>query len=214
MRVHLGCGSNILPGWLNVDVKPFDGVDQVLDVRQGLPFDDVHFLFAEHFLEHLSLDEGLALLADCRRVLRDDGVLRLSTPNLDWVWVTSYASRWSETGPTSATIDARAWRHDETAATDCLKLNRAFRAWGHRFLWNAGMLEQGLRRAGFAVVEWSEYGQSDHLELAGLERHERYDDSPGLRHVLIAEASGVSTAAWSDEVDRIANEYRRDAGLD
>ena len=29
-------------------------------------------------------------MRESRRVLRDDGVLRLSTPNLDWVWVTHY----------------------------------------------------------------------------------------------------------------------------
>ena len=59
-------------------------------MRQGLPFADVASIYAEHFLEHLALDDGLAFLAECRRVLRPDGILRLSTPNLDWVLLTHY----------------------------------------------------------------------------------------------------------------------------
>jgi hypothetical protein len=89
-RLHIGCGQQSLAGWINIDNQGLPGVDQVLDVRHGLPFSGIAAIYAEHFLEHLSLDEGLAFLAECRRVLRDDGVLRLSTPNLDWVMLTHY----------------------------------------------------------------------------------------------------------------------------
>src|SRR5688572_1785254 len=84
-KLHLGCGPLALPGWLNIDNEPYAGVDRVLDVTAGLPFEDVQFIFAEHFIEHLSFDASTALMRECRRVLREDGVLRLSTPNLDWV---------------------------------------------------------------------------------------------------------------------------------
>lgn len=214
MRVHVGCGPNILPGWTNVDVKPHPGVDKVLDVREGLPFSNVDFLFAEHFLEHLSFDEARAFLRDCRRALTGDGVLRLSTPNLDWVWVTSYPTRWTELSASSAVIDASEWTHDERSARDCLSLNRAFRAWGHRFLWNAGMLVAELRRAGFRDVSWCSYGSSSHDELMGLERHERYDDSAHLPHLLIAEASGRSTGQTSAELTELIENYRRDVGVE
>src|SRR5688500_68383 len=89
-KLHLGCGPVALPGWLNIDNLPYPGVDRVLDVTAGLPFEDVQFVFAEHFIEHLELDAAMALMRECRRVLRDDGVLRLSTPNLDWVWASHY----------------------------------------------------------------------------------------------------------------------------
>ncbi|HEY3051946.1 MAG TPA: hypothetical protein VGK04_01005, partial [Thermoanaerobaculia bacterium] len=63
----------MIPGWINVDVKPLPGVDQVLDVREGLPFHGVAYIFAEHFLEHFTF-EALHLLRECRRVLSTDGV--------------------------------------------------------------------------------------------------------------------------------------------
>src|SRR5215471_15091639 len=88
-RLHIGCGQQAIPGWINIDNQGLPGVDQVLDVRSGLPFAGVATIYAEHSLEH-----GLAFLVECRRVLLDEGVLRLSTPSLDWVLTTHY--RWSD----------------------------------------------------------------------------------------------------------------------
>lgn len=213
LRLHIGCGSNILPAWLNIDSKPAPGVDRVLDVRAGLPFDDVATIFAEHFIEHLTLDEATAFLRDCRRALREDGILRLTTPNLDWVWLTSYASRWRPVSATTATIDAHEWLDSEEAAADCLRINRAFRGWGHRFLWNRAMLEIALRAAGFGSVTWCAYGESDHAELRRLERHRVYADTAALPHLLVVEASGCSKRSAPDSLRQFLDEYQRDVGV-
>src|SRR6185295_12936038 len=86
IRLHVGCGPMTLNGWVNVDNQPYPGVDYVLDVTQGLPFSNAEFIFAEHFIEHLEFDAARTFLKNCRKILRDDGTLRVSTPNLDWVW--------------------------------------------------------------------------------------------------------------------------------
>jgi predicted SAM-dependent methyltransferase len=195
-RLHIGCGQQAIPGWINIDNQGLPGVDQVLDVRQGLPFANVAAIYAEHFLEHLSLDEGLAFLAECRRVLRPDGVLRLSTPNLDWVILTHYH------GPSLPA---------DQAMGDCISLNRAFRGWGHQFLYNRSMLEAAVRCAGFATPTFHAYGQSGRSGLEGLERHEKSLDTPELPHVLIVEASG--TADRQPLPAKLVEEYRRDVGL-
>ena len=119
-RLHIGCGTEAIAGWINVDNKPLPGVDRVLDVTAGLPFENVTAIYAEHFIEHLAFDQGLAFLAECRRALSADGVLRLSTPNLDWVYATHYR------------LDAAT--PPQQAFADCLVLNRAFHGWGHQFL--------------------------------------------------------------------------------
>jgi predicted SAM-dependent methyltransferase len=152
-------------------------------------------IYAEHFLEHLSLDDGLAFLAECRRVLAPDGVLRLSTPNLDWVMLTHYR------GPAASPDDAR---------EDCFRINRAFHGWGHQFLYNATTLESALAAAGFATVARREYGKSDRPELAGLERHETWEDTPDLPHVLIVEASGA--AAPRPFADQLIKDFREALG--
>jgi predicted SAM-dependent methyltransferase len=141
-----------------------------------LPFEDVSFVFAEHFIEHIPYDAVMNLLRECRRVLNDDGVLRLSTPNLDWVWVTHYNLSLSEP--------------DQVRA--CFAINRAFRGWGHQFLYNERTLRATLQEAGFANIVRCEYGESTHDELKGLERHEKSLDYGELSHILIVEASGRS----------------------
>jgi predicted SAM-dependent methyltransferase len=182
-RLHIGAGQESIPGWINIDNQPLPGVDQVLDVRQGLPFTEVASIYAEHFLEHLTLDEGLAFLAECRRVLAPEGVLRLSTPNLDWVMLTHYR------GPAT---------DDKDAQVDCFRLNRAFHAWGHRFLYNRATLSAAVRTAGFGSTVFRTYGESDRPEFSGLERHRTWEDTPELPHVLIVEASGRSRGEGLD----------------
>lgn len=176
IRLHVGCGQQALAGWINIDSQPLPGVDRVLDVRRGLPFSDVEAIYAEHFLEHLGLDDALAFLRECRRSLAAEGILRLSTPNLDWVYATHYR-------PLS-------WSSDHDSVLDCLQINRAFHGWGHHFLFNRPMLVSALKAGGFANVAFHSYGQSDVALLANLERHETWEDTPELPHVLIAQADG------------------------
>jgi predicted SAM-dependent methyltransferase len=174
VRLHIGCGQEPIPGWINIDNQALPGVDRVLDIRHGLPFREVAAIYAEHFLEHLGFDDGLGFLKECRRVLAPSGVLRLSTPNLDWVYATHY----------------RTSQVAEEALHDCFQLNRAFHGWGHQFLYNRATLESALKAAGFGTVRFHLYGQSDVPELSGIERHETWQDTPEMPHVLIAEASG------------------------
>ena len=61
VRLHIGSGTESLPGWINIDNKGLSGVDLVLDVRHGLPFRNVEAIYAEHFLEHLGARRGLRL---------------------------------------------------------------------------------------------------------------------------------------------------------
>ena len=195
-KLHLGCGPLALPGWVNIDNRRYPGVDKVLDLRKGLPFKDVSFVFAEHFIEHLAYDDALKLMREARRVLRDDGVLRLSTPNLDWVWVTHYR------------LDAP---EDQQVAA-CFYLNRAFHGWGHQFLYNERTLTATLRDAGFANVKRVAYGESEHPELRGLERHEKSTDYGELSHILIVEAWGRGGVA-PGYLQGPREDFRRDVNV-
>jgi hypothetical protein len=172
LRLHLGCGDKRIDGWVNIDGHPLPGVDMVADLRRGLDFANVETVFAEHFLEHLTITEALDLLVEIHRVLVPGGWLRLSTPSLDWAYVTCY----------------RLEAEPEVRREAALALNRAFYAWGHRFLWNEPLLREALAACGFVDVRACRYGESSRPELCGLERHEPYPDTAGLQHVLILEA--------------------------
>jgi predicted SAM-dependent methyltransferase len=184
-RLHIGSGPLVREGWTNVDLEEHPGVDVVLDVRGGLPFQDVSYIYAEHFLEHLTHDEGLRFLKECRAALKSDGVLRLSTPNLDWVWETQYRK--------------------PSSIEDCFAINKSFRAWGHQFLYNAQTLTAALHDAGFAEVRALRYGESDDAVLRDLERHQRSLDTEELPHVIIVEARGV--APPTNELESVSDDY-------
>lgn len=196
MKLHIGCGPLALPGWINIDNQPYPGVDRVLDVTAGLPFEDVQSIFAEHFIEHLPFDAATALMRECRRALRDDGVLRLSTPNLDWVWASHYKKVMTP----------------EEAVLACFAINRAFRGWGHHFLYNETTLRSLLLDAGFANVARRDYGQSEHADLRGIERHEWQPDFDGFSHILIVEASGRGGRA-PEYLEGPREMFVRDAGV-
>lgn len=50
-----------------------------------LEFEDntFDFIFSEHFLEHLFLDEAIELLKECYRILKPNGVVRIVVPDAD-----------------------------------------------------------------------------------------------------------------------------------
>jgi len=193
--LNLGSGDIQLPGWISLDAMPYPNVDRILDLTKGLPYTDVSFIYAEHFIEHLTPDESMALLRACRKSLSVDGVLRLSTPNLDWVMETHYLPE--------------KWQSASDAVKHCYGLNKAFHGWGHKFLFNRQTLEEFLTDAGFGKVEFFEYGESNTAALRSLERHERSVDTDTHQHVLITEASGQNRSKPASNPCLI--EYRRDA---
>lgn len=170
--LHVGSGNKRLEGWVNIDLQALPGVDVVADVTKGLDFENARAVFAEHFLEHLFITDALAFLLEAHRVLAPEGWLRLSTPNLDWVWETHY--RRQAAAPEKVTM--------------AIGANRAFHGWGHQFLWNPEILDEALGACGFAPVRACRYGASELAVFTGIERHETYPDTPELPHVLIREA--------------------------
>jgi len=82
--LNLGCGPNVAPGWLNMDVEAAPGAVRG-DVRAGLPLADasVDGIAAIHLIQDLAWPQIAPALAEMRRVLKPGGVLRLAVPDLD-----------------------------------------------------------------------------------------------------------------------------------
>jgi len=73
LKLHLGCGRTLLPGWENVDQVPAEGVT-VADLSkcrtEKLPYpdDSVEEILASHVIEHLT--DTLALMEELHRVAK------------------------------------------------------------------------------------------------------------------------------------------------
>ena len=170
-KLHLGSGSIHLEGWLNIDIDA-PQADLRLDLRRPLPCADntVQFVFSEHFIEHITRSEAVLLLRECWRVLVPGGILRLSTPSLQWI-IEKYLER-------NLTEWGDLWR----PATPCQLMNEGLRSWGHQFVYDADELRAVLAEAGFATVEWADWRRSRHPELNNLEQRPYHRE-------LIAEAT-------------------------
>lgn len=80
-RLNLGCGKDIRPGWVNLDIAPLEGVDVVHDLNElPLPFEEETFaeILCLDILEHV---EFAPLLKECLRILEPGGKLVLEVPH-------------------------------------------------------------------------------------------------------------------------------------
>lgn len=82
MKLHLGCGSRHIPGFVHVDAQAAPHVDIVCRVEH-LPFADASasLIYACHVLEHFGRHEYKAVLKEWMRVLEPSGILRLAVPD-------------------------------------------------------------------------------------------------------------------------------------
>ena len=185
-RLHLGCGTNILDGWANLDLNDGPGVIRC-DLTRRLPVasSSVDLIFSEHFVEHISHAQARVLIAECRRVLKPGGIIRISTPNLKAL-VREYSlgrvTEWTDVG----------W----SPSSPCTLLNEGLRLWGHQYVYDAGELTALLADAGFQNIAAVEWRLSEHPLLCGLEQRPYHDD------VLLEAVRPASEADGSSEQRR------------
>lgn len=83
-KLNVGCGRNVLPGWVNLDCASLPGVDVVADIEccatVPLPFadDSVDELLLQHVLEHVR--EPLPLMQELHRIARPGALAVIRTP--------------------------------------------------------------------------------------------------------------------------------------
>jgi predicted SAM-dependent methyltransferase len=85
IKLNVGSNAVMFEGWDNLDLYPGPpGVIQH-DARTRFPYEDnsIDFIFSEHFIEHLTAEEGLFYFQECYRMLKPGGVVRTSTFCID-----------------------------------------------------------------------------------------------------------------------------------
>lgn len=159
--LHVGCGNNYLSDFINIDL--YGDVDIIHDIREGLPFENqsADVIYSEHFIEHLTREEGIRFLRECRRVIKNDGTIRISTPDLkiaavDYLngdlsreWLEKYGYGWIE--------------------SPAEMLNISMREWGHLWVYDQQELCRSAQLVGLQVYKICEFQKSDTEVLQNID---------------------------------------------
>ncbi len=174
-KLNLGCGTNFLEGWLNTDLLPLSYSVIPLDATKKLPFQDesFDFIFSEHMIEHLTFTQAFDLLRECHRVLKPNGVLRIATPDLEFLVQLFNPVRSELQEKYLDYFINRYWEVSSLPRDPSLVINPYFYKWGHRFIFNQSTLEFILQKTGFRNTKWYSPGKSDRRDLTAIEGHHK-----------------------------------------
>jgi predicted SAM-dependent methyltransferase len=164
LKLHLGCGPNVKPGWVNVDFSP--KADLQLDLREPLPFagGSCSLIYSEHFFEHVDFPDAVyTLLAECLRVLGPEGIFSVGVPDTEWP-ILEYGRVKQENYFTTA---KKIW-HPPWCETEMDHINYHFRQRGqHLYAYDEKTLCHVLTKAGFAQARRRKFDPG--LDLANRE---------------------------------------------
>jgi hypothetical protein len=84
-RLHLGCGTKHLDGYINIDIRYLPGVDEINNVKflRNYENESINEIYACHVLEHFSRWDYNNVLRRWYELLIPNGILRLSVPNFE-----------------------------------------------------------------------------------------------------------------------------------
>lgn len=171
-KLQIGAGPSFTDGWLVTDIEPPRIKVGYLDATKHYPFPDASFdyIHTEHMIEHVPYKGAVAMLKECRRVLKPGGVIRVATPDVKVLLDLYYQRDRAEAARYIKWITDLCLP-DAPAYDPLFVINNAVRAWGHQFFYDAQLLTDTLIRAGFVDVRQYRPGVSDTAALRGIEQH-------------------------------------------
>ena len=182
IKVNIGCGDGwSREGWLGMDYRArrmvyekkegaHRGYDIDWNVLWGLPFgnETVEAIYMSHVLEHFTYNESCFITAECFRVLRRGGRMRVVVPDLD-LYVTKFVEG-NLPFFKNPRIAGGFWLGN---LTDAFLMNfysdPSYNNNCHKYAYNFENLSHRLRQQGFGMIErsaymtsrWSEFNHSD-----------------------------------------------------
>ena len=152
VRLHIGCGKRNIPGFINVDILEFPHVHHVTGANiLGFASDNsVDLIYACHVLEHFGRTEYEDVLREWYRVLKADGVLRLSVPDFR-ACANIYYEKGLEDGLSGLIGLISGGQRDEFDF--------------HKMIFDEPFLTVALQRVGFKSTRHWDWRDTDHVEF-------------------------------------------------
>ena len=178
-RLQIGCGSNFLEDWLNTDLNDSNKI-AFLDAGDVFPIesDSFDFIYSEHLFEHLKINQQINMLAESFRILKKGGIMRIATPNLDFLFkLYSESQSIDHIAYVEYAINSSPYLNSvKTSVVDKEEhynyvINNFFKAWGHQMIHNFSSIKKLARQCNFTSVRKCEVGESEVLFLRNIEKH-------------------------------------------
>jgi predicted SAM-dependent methyltransferase len=197
---HVGCGSILAKGFLNIDdvpldqkydfkenyfyeVKEFPGAFILkYDLSRGIPahHNSLDRIYHSHFLEHLTRDQGVKFLKDCFYSLADGGIMRFALPDFR-LWCTNYISG------NNSFFD---WYHKNYLPKDEFHFHTPAQIFtgmlynhGHQMAYDYESIALLLEKIGFRDIGLAVWGNSSYFE--GLDLLESQNSQRKLESLVI-----------------------------
>jgi predicted SAM-dependent methyltransferase len=198
--LQFGAGDAVRRRWLNTDINSVEDTDGKVsepgalvrlapdryylqhDALEPLPIEDAAFarVYAEHFIEHLTLDEAIIWLKEVRRLLLPGGFVRVVTPDLR-KYVEGYLDPEREffAEHRARLTNLPSFRTGEVPERRGFMINQIFFLWGHRWIYDLDELRFAAVSAGFdaAAVEERRFGEGRDPEVFAFDLAWRSDES-------------------------------------
>ena len=183
-KLHLGCGNSIVNGWLNTDIRITEDrlKNGVVFLDASLPFNipdnSFDYIFSEHMFEHLTYKGGKNMIKECYRILKPGGVIRISTPDLEFL-IDLYLHPEKEINKAYIEFDAKRTKQPEDPI---YAINHFHTDWGHKIVYDQKSLTNLLSQSGFKNIYRCEVGKSEYYYLNNLENHHKHFEELGCSY--------------------------------
>lgn len=173
-KLHIGCGKNLLIGWLNSDYFPKNNQVLHLNATSKFPFEDnvFDYIFSEHMIEHISYSNASFMLHECYRILKKNGKIRISTPNIQFL-IDLFDKDKSNLKNDYITWSTNTFVKDAPYCNEIFVVNNFVRDWGHIFIYDEKSLKFTLEESGFGCIERFDLNKSHENEFLNLENELR-----------------------------------------
>lgn len=158
-RLHIGCGNLILPNWLNIylDYKDPYGIIRNKGIlnynilnKWPIEPESIKFIAAAHFIEHLDLNDGIKFVKKCFLSMQQEGVIRLSCPDLE-LYAKAYVNKNQSFFSNPLIREACMFKNASTFGE--IFIAKAYDSCGaHKWFYDFESLEHILNIAGFKNI--------------------------------------------------------------
>lgn len=180
-KMQIGCGHNLIDGWLNTDLQPTYGAT-FLDVMQRFPMPDscMDVVSAEHLIEEYPIKKLNGMFQEIHRILKPNGTFRLTFFTSD-----NMLKMLNKSAPETMFAEYVNWtlrNHGNEefvlSMSDEAQRNMAYtiflRRMSNIMLYGFATIQELLLRNGFSKVSSYKLGVSNNDVLRHVEMHKAY----------------------------------------